>query len=84
MTRTSKKSIETYLIENHVVSLQRIANDRNGNARYEATVIDLEELQNSFSGWQEPAVFTFQHCCGVKSAAAWAVKYTKEYINKKN
>lgn len=59
------------------VTLSKLRNDANGNLRYEATVIDVDELVWPFNGGRCQATklrFT-GHCMSERDEAEWAVDY---------
>ena len=57
---------------NYIVTLERLNNDRNGNPRYKAVIIFIEENTTNYFN----AVYTFTgHYCGERSEAEYIVKY---------
>ena len=59
------------------VTLRKLRNDVNGNLRYEATIVDIDDLVWPFNRSQCHATelrFT-GHCMSEKDEAEWAVDY---------
>ena len=69
-------NLSTYKVDgefgSYLVTLEHLKNDRNGNGRFKANII---ELSNSVFDYYATKVYTFTtHYCGDLGEAEWIVK----------
>lgn len=75
-------SLETYKIGEYTVSLERLKNTNNGNARYKAYLVRVEnDPKTQNTKFLHNAVYMFHgHSMSIYDEAKWIVDYHKKEL----
>lgn len=77
---TRKNMIDAFRIDNYIITLESLKNTVNGNPRFKAVIIALEDGTTNYYN----AVYTFHgHYMNRAQEAAWILDYHKKNNNNK-